>query len=94
MKSAKIEADNFKTPTAIKHPHEMSPKSKTIVEMVKDEDDTELNQWERNLRVNKFMIDLGIKKMIQTCIEPVFKSQQLLVEKIEQRMDGPLEDQN
>ena len=94
MKSAKIEADNFKTPTAIKQPHEMSPKSKTIVEMVKDEDDTELNQWERNLRVNKFMIDLGIKKMIQTCIEPVFKSQQLLVEKIEQRMDGPLEDQN
>ena len=69
-------------------------KSKTIVEMVKDEDDTELNQWERNLRVNKFMIDLGIKKIIQTCIEPVFKSQQLLVEKIEQRMDGPLEDQN
>jgi len=32
--------------------------------MIQDDDDVELSVWERNLRVNKFMIDHGIKKTI------------------------------
>jgi hypothetical protein len=37
------------------------------------------------------MIEMGIKKTINTYLEPVFDAQQMLVRDVEERMDGPLE---
>lgn len=40
---------------------------------VADTDDVELTAWQRQLKVNKYMVDLQIRKMITTLLEPVYE---------------------
>jgi hypothetical protein len=42
-------------------------------ESIADIDDVEVNIWQRQLRVNKFMVDLEVRKMVSTMLEPVYK---------------------
>lgn len=69
----------------------MSPNSKFKYEMVQDEDDINLQVWERQLRVSKFMIDNKVQDTIQKLLKPVYESTQILVDEVEARIDGPVE---
>ena len=37
-----------------------------------DKPDDEVQQWQRIMRVNKQMLDLGVRETIETLIEPVY----------------------
>jgi hypothetical protein len=47
---------------------------------VADTDDVELTAWQRQLKVNKYMVDLQIRKMITTLLEPVYEGQEKIHE--------------
>ena len=49
------------------------------MEEIADQNDDELTQWERIMRINKFMLDHGIKKEIYKYLEPVFEGQEMLI---------------
>ena len=39
-----------------------------------DMDDVDLSMWQRNMKVNKFMLDVGVRNTVQELIEPVVNS--------------------
>lgn len=51
----------------------MTAKITKEYESIADIDDVEVNIWQRQLRVNKFMVDLEVRKMVSTMLEPVYK---------------------
>ena len=44
------------------------------VEKFADMDDVDLSMWQRNMKVNKFMLDVGVRNTVQELIEPVVNS--------------------
>ena len=49
-----------------------------LYEEIADVEDEELTAWQRQLKVNRFMADLEIRKMISLQLEPVFENQDRL----------------
>ena len=45
-------------------------------EKVADKEDTDLSMWQRNMKVNKFMLDVGVRSTVQELVEPVVNSQE------------------
>ena len=43
---------------------------------IADMDDAECTPWQRQLRVNKMMLEQGVREMIMGLVNPVVKSQQ------------------
>ena len=46
----------------------------TEYEQIADLDDTEITPWQRQMRVNKFMLDQRVRELISYMIDPVFKN--------------------
>ena len=51
---------------------------------IADLDDIEITPWQRQLRVNKFMLDLGIKKTITELLEPIYEANQQIEASLQQ----------
>lgn len=43
---------------------------------IADLDDAEITPWQRQLRVNKTLLEMNVRKMITSLTDPVIKSQQ------------------
>ena len=65
----------------------LTPRSKRMAEMyeeIKYQDDEQMLPWQRQLKVNRFMSDLQVRKYIEELNEPILMTQQ----KIKQQMDN------
>ena len=51
---------------------------------IADLDDIEITPWQRQLRVNKFMLDVGIKKTITELLEPIYEANQQIEASLQQ----------
>jgi hypothetical protein len=47
-------------------------------EAIADIDDVEVTVWQRQLRVNKYMVEMEVRKMMTTMLEPVYKQHEEL----------------
>lgn len=56
---------------------------------IKDTDDTELLPWERQLRVNRFMLEHQVNIQIDKRQKPIYASQAETLEKVDRLMVGP-----
>ena len=54
---------------------DMSANTRFKVELIQDEEDSNLTVWERQLRVSKFMIDNGVKQSVSKYLAPVYDAQ-------------------
>ena len=55
----------------------LTPRSKQLKDMydsVKYKEDEEILPWQRQLKVNRFMADLQVRKHIEELIEPIVKT--------------------
>ena len=55
-----------------------------MYEEIKYQDDEQMLPWQRQLKVNRFMSDLQVRKYIEELNEPILMTQQ----KIKQQMDN------
>ena len=47
-------------------------------EQIADLDDLEITPWQRQMRVNKFMIEVRVRELISHMINPVYRNQENL----------------
>jgi hypothetical protein len=60
-------------PNSIKLGQSLNPSEIAAVEAMADIEDGELTQWQRIMRVNKQMMEVGIQKLIKQQLEPVYE---------------------
>ena len=56
----------------------LTPRSKRLAlmyEEIKYKEDDEMLPWQRQLKVNRFMSDLQVRKHIEELVEPIVKTQ-------------------
>ena len=61
-------------------------------EKVKDLEDTELTVWQRQIKVNKFMVELGVREKIAALVTPVANAQKYLQDQLETQMVSKIDD--
>ena len=72
-KEQETEALTPASPTK-RYPRKNVVKDIMNVEKFADMDDVDLSMWQRNMKVNKFMLDVGVRNTVQELIEPVVNS--------------------
>lgn len=60
-------------PNKIKLGQSLTQGELAAVEAMADIEDGELTQWQRIMRVNKQMMEVGIQKLIKQQLEPVYE---------------------
>lgn len=70
---------------------DLSPRSKRRLEQqyeeIAEKDDLEVSAWQRQLRVNAFMLNIGVRKMISKNLVPVYDAQAAINDSIKQKLN-------